>query len=50
MTASAIICNKLGLIENEVVVSSEGGSVVIDIDESIYMIGSAVKICEGILE
>lgn len=50
MTASAIICNKLGLIENEVVVSSEGGSVVIDIDESIYMIGSAVKICEGVIE
>ena len=47
MTASAIICNKLNLINKSVNVSSEGGSVKIDIGQEIYMTGPAVKICEG---
>lgn len=47
MTASAIICNKLNLTNKSVNVSSEGGSVKIDIGQEIYMTGPAVKICEG---
>ncbi len=50
MTASAIISNKLGLVEKSVKVESEGGVVQIDIDKFVYMTGPAVKICEGILE
>ena len=50
MTASAIICNYLGKVDSSVDVASEGGKVTIDIGETIYMIGPAVKICEGNLE
>ena len=50
MTAAAIISNKLGHTSKIVNVNSEGGTVTISIEESIYMTGPAVKICEGILE
>lgn len=50
MTASAVICNYLGKVDKSVNVESEGGKVTIDIGETIYMTGPAVKICEGILE
>lgn len=50
MTASAMICNHLGKTEQSVNVTSQGGKVKIDIGESVYMTGPAVKICEGILE
>ena len=50
MTASAIICNYLGKVNKSVNAKSEGGCVKIDIDDFVYMIGPAVKICEGTLE
>ncbi|MGL5757153.1 MAG: diaminopimelate epimerase [Paraclostridium sp.] len=50
MTASVIIANYLGKVNNIVNVNSEGGTVKIEIIDDIYMIGNAVKICEGILE
>ena len=50
MTASAVICNKLNKTGKSVNVISEGGNVKIDIEDSIYMTGNAVKICEGTLE
>lgn len=50
MTASAMVCNYLGKVEKSVNVTSEGGMVKIDIEDSLYMTGPAVKICEGFLE
>ncbi|MDR1773743.1 MAG: diaminopimelate epimerase [Clostridioides sp.] len=51
MTASAMICKYLGKTTDSVNVSSEGGTVTIDItDENAFMTGPAIKICEGILE
>ncbi len=50
MTASAILSNYLGKVDKSVNVESEGGTIKIEIDEDIYMIGPAVKICEGFLE
>ena len=51
MTASVIISNYLNKVETSVKVTSEGGSIVIDlIENEAYMSGKAVKICEGILE
>ncbi len=50
MTASVIISNLLGKVKNVVNVKSEGGIVKIDISDDVYMIGNAVKICEGTVE
>ncbi|MGL5641701.1 MAG: diaminopimelate epimerase [Paraclostridium sp.] len=50
MTASVIIANHLGKVNDIVNVNSEGGIVKIEIADDVYMIGNAVKICEGILE
>ncbi|MGL5507424.1 MAG: diaminopimelate epimerase [Paraclostridium sp.] len=50
MTASVIISNLLNKVKNIVEVKSEGGIVKIDISDDIYMIGNAVKICEGTVE
>ncbi|MGL5717591.1 MAG: diaminopimelate epimerase [Paraclostridium sp.] len=50
MTASVIISNYLGKVNNTVNVQSEGGIVKIDISDDVYMIGNAVKICEGTVE
>lgn len=47
MTASAIISNLLGKASEYVSVKSEGGIVNIKICDDIFMIGNAVKICEG---
>ena len=47
MTASAIICNYLGLTDKSVNVASQGGDIKIDIEDFVYMIGPATKICEG---
>lgn len=47
MTASAIICNYLGLTDKSVNVASQGGDIKIDIEDFIYMTGPATKICEG---
>ncbi|WP_072886787.1 diaminopimelate epimerase [Tepidibacter formicigenes] len=49
--ASSAMAHYLNKISNKVKVKSEGGELLIEIiDEYIYMQGSAVKICEGILE
>lgn len=51
ITASVIISNHLGKVGKSVNVTSEGGSIKIDLEEDFaYMTGNAVKICEGILE
>lgn len=50
MTASAIICNYLNKVEKSVNVTSQGGTLKIDIEDFVYMTGEAVKICEGNLE
>ncbi|CEK39269.1 diaminopimelate epimerase [Paraclostridium sordellii] len=50
MTASVIVANYLDKVDNIVNVSSEGGTVKIEILDDVYMIGNAVKICEGTLE
>ena len=50
MTASAIICNYLGLTDKSVNVASQGGCVKIDIEDFVYMTGPATKICEGNVE
>ncbi|RDY24888.1 diaminopimelate epimerase [Romboutsia maritimum] len=50
MTASAIILNYLKMVDKSVNVTSQGGTVKIDIEDFVYMTGPAVKICEGILE
>lgn len=50
MTASVIISNLLNKVKNIVNVKSEGGIVKIDISDDVYMIGNAVKICEGTVE
>lgn len=50
MTASAIICNYLGLTDKSVNVASQGGCVKIDIEDFVYMTGTATKICEGNVE
>lgn len=48
MTSSAYITNKLNKTQNRVKVISEGGEVIIDMqDNGLYMTGPAVKICEG---
>ncbi len=49
--ASTVMANYLNKVNNKVQVTSEGGQLLIElIGEEIYMQGSAVKICEGILE
>ena len=50
MTASAIVCNLLNMVESSVNVTSQGGTVKIDVGDFSYMTGPAVKICEGVLE
>ena len=50
MTASAVICNYLDKVGKSVNVTSQGGSVKIDIEDFVYMTGPSVKICEGNLE
>ena len=51
MTASVIISNYLNNVGKNVHVTSEGGSIKIElIDNEAYMSGSAQKICEGNLE
>lgn len=50
MTASVIVANYLDKVNKSVNVKSEGGSVSIEILDDVYMIGNAVKICEGTLE
>lgn len=51
MTASVVISNYLGKVGKSVNVTSEGGSVKIDLEDGFaYMTGPAVKICEGDLE
>ncbi|WP_250673322.1 diaminopimelate epimerase [Paraclostridium ghonii] len=50
MTASVILGNYLGKVNKIVNVESEGGSVRIELLDDAYMIGNAVKICEGTLE
>lgn len=51
MTASVIISNYLGMVSKHVKVTSEGGSIKIDLEnDGAYMSGKAVKICEGNLE
>ena len=50
MSASAVIANYLGKVNNSVNVTSQGGCVKIDIEDFVYMTGPAVKICEGTLE
>jgi len=47
MTASVIVANLLGNVNNVVNVKCPGGEVKIDISDKIYMIGSAEKIFEG---
>ena len=51
MTASVIISNFLNKVDKSVNVTSEGGSIIIDlINDEAYMSGKAKKICEGNLE
>lgn len=51
ITASVIISNYLKKVKDSVKVTSEGGSIIIDlIDNEAYMTGKAIKICEGNLE
>lgn len=50
MTACAMVCDLLGKVEKSVNVTSEGGTVRIDVEDDMYMTGPAVKICEGFLE
>ena len=51
MTASVIISNYLNKVSKAVNVTSEGGSIQIDlVDDEAYMSGGAEKICEGNLE
>lgn len=51
MTASVVISNYLNKVGKNVNVTSEGGSIKIDlVDNEVYMSGSAQKICEGNLE
>ena len=51
MTASVMVSNYLGKVGKSVNVTSEGGSVQIDLEYGFaYMTGTAVKICEGNLE
>lgn len=50
MTASAIICNYLGITDKSVNVASQGGFLKIDIEDFVYMTGPATKICEGNVE
>lgn len=50
MTASAIIANYLNKTNKRIKTISEGGEVFIDItDTEVFMIGSAVKVFEGII-
>lgn len=50
MTASAVICNYLNKVGKCVNVTSQGGTVKINIEDFVYMTGPSVKICEGNLE
>lgn len=51
MTAAVIISNYLNKVDKSVKVTSEGGSIKIDlVDNEAYMSGRAEKICEGNLE
>ena len=49
--SSVVICRYLGLVSEKVNVESEGGKLFIELaDDTVYMNGPAVKICEGLLE
>lgn len=49
--SSVVIANYLELVSDKVNVESEGGKLFIEVTEdTIYMNGPAVKICEGLLE
>lgn len=50
ITACVILSHYLGKTSNKVNVTSEGGELIIEVLEDVYMIGPAVKICEGIVE
>lgn len=51
MTASVVIGNYLNKLSKNVNVTSEGGTIKIElVDNEVYMSGSAQKICEGNLE
>ncbi|NJJ46198.1 hypothetical protein GSQ38_21265, partial [Clostridioides difficile] len=45
MTASAIVCNLLNMVESSVNVTSQGGTVKIDVGDFSYMTGWIVS-CE----
>lgn len=45
--ASAVIANKLLLVDNDVMVMLDGGKLHININENIYMSGSAEFVFEG---
>ena len=45
--ASAVIANKLSLINNDVVVNLDGGKLHININDSIMMTGTAEFVFEG---
>ncbi|MPQ44636.1 diaminopimelate epimerase [Clostridium tarantellae] len=46
--ASAVVCNKLGFVDNKVKVITPGGSLWVHIKgDGVYMIGDAKFICEG---
>ncbi|WP_248484770.1 diaminopimelate epimerase [Tepidibacter aestuarii] len=49
--SSVVISKYLGLVSDKVNVESEGGKLFIElVDDTVYMNGPAVKICEGLLE
>ncbi|WFD12372.1 diaminopimelate epimerase [Tepidibacter hydrothermalis] len=49
--SSVAVCRYLGLVSQKVNVESEGGKLFIELtDDTVYMNGPAVKICEGLLE
>lgn len=49
--SSVAVCRYLGLVSEKVNVESEGGKLFIELaDDTVYMNGPAVKICEGLLE
>jgi diaminopimelate epimerase len=50
ITASVILSHYLEKTSNKVNVTSEGGKLTIEILDDVYMIGPAVKICEGKVE
>ncbi len=49
--SSVVISRYLGLVSDKVNVESEGGKLFIElVDNTVYMNGTSVKICEGLLE